>query len=659
MTTVVQTNVTTAQEYQDALEKSYLMPEAATVATAVSDSGSAKTETDRLKITKPPATAQTLADAISLASSVPVGEFIQTAEYNADTGIGGNTYQKLDAGSSGARPDEDGGSVIHLTGGSGGLYLEALFLNGIWVGQFGATGLKGVDASAAFNAAYLYACYKDEYLPTNQASVSLTNSNYLINGLINIDHPKEFHQINQPRMMMGAVPHIGIKRRIGLTFKGESKSTLIHFESDADDYLCFNDDEHLGLKFQDLRFSCNSNNAKFMLSLSDGGAQEFTYDDVFFHGKWQRLWDVRKPAATTGDTNSEWKFFGGGMNAYIQDTMMLVEDSDQFLNFWWFGSKLWIREGQCIRAENGGHFQFINCDWSGLEPTMVNNQSLNGGYLFELNGRGHASGVCKFLIVGGRFEHKTDLSRLIYCEWDNGNVDIEADCRAVLYTDPLTVHAVFDCASGGGINVSFKGSALQGVHKYSSAANAYEYTRTAKYDNCSFYDVSDITTAFISDTATNAGGSWPVLITESCTTTKRLTTTTESVALPTQLKGLQSKSGNLRKFYATFRNQSGQGTPNSGETFTLNMPSNAIITNVTFVGTGILTSTATPNFQVKDGLGTLIAESSNALNTAWYDSFDVFYLLSSTKKVLTLNDSLSVANQRNPYYFVAIEYIGG
>ena len=99
--------------------------------------------------------AQTLADAVTMASRLRVGSVIQTVEYNTGTAIGGNTYQVLDAGSSGARPAADGGSVIHLTGGSGGLYLFGIFPPGnISVAQFGAD--NTVNDTDAIHAALNY-----------------------------------------------------------------------------------------------------------------------------------------------------------------------------------------------------------------------------------------------------------------------------------------------------------------------------------------------------------------------------------------------------------------------------------------------------------------------------------------------------------------------
>lgn len=96
---------------------------------------SADTEALRLKSLTPDARAVSLSDAITKAqSSMNIGDFIITTELEIGSGIGGNTYQLMDVGSSGARPAADGGSVIHI--GSAGLYLRGCFPGGVFCEQF-------------------------------------------------------------------------------------------------------------------------------------------------------------------------------------------------------------------------------------------------------------------------------------------------------------------------------------------------------------------------------------------------------------------------------------------------------------------------------------------------------------------------------------------
>lgn len=177
MATVIQTNVSTAQEYQDALEKSAIMPAANDVQGAIDKvttlptnaeltasldaitgtADNAKAETDRLKLIKPAAEGNSLSDliALAIAGEIEVGSKANTVEYFDGSGIGGNRYVLKDAGSSGARPAADGGSVIHV--GTNGLYFLALFLNGVFIEQFGAVQSEVTDSSVAVQAAIDFA----------------------------------------------------------------------------------------------------------------------------------------------------------------------------------------------------------------------------------------------------------------------------------------------------------------------------------------------------------------------------------------------------------------------------------------------------------------------------------------------------------------------
>jgi len=177
MTTVVKTNVTTAQQYQDALEKSAIMPAAndvqdaidkvttlpdsaaltaslgdlATAASAAdgkavaaqADATNAKTETERLKLVKPTAQVTDIAAAVAIAEAgaVLVGGTVKL--------INGASYQLIDAGSSGARPANSAANK-HVSGGSGGLYLSnQTFVKTIALSDF-------ISASADTDTAITY-----------------------------------------------------------------------------------------------------------------------------------------------------------------------------------------------------------------------------------------------------------------------------------------------------------------------------------------------------------------------------------------------------------------------------------------------------------------------------------------------------------------------
>ena len=123
------------------------------------------TRSNKLDTSKPAAQTATLAEALTVAAGLSAGEKVEWFEYTTDSG-GGNTATLVDAGSAGARPTEDGGSIFHV--GNDGLYLKAHFtLNVVHAAQFGAnSGTTAEEAAALIKAL--------TFCKANNRSLSLT-----------------------------------------------------------------------------------------------------------------------------------------------------------------------------------------------------------------------------------------------------------------------------------------------------------------------------------------------------------------------------------------------------------------------------------------------------------------------------------------------------
>lgn len=117
---------------------------------------------------------------------IPVGYKVQTLGYytgwetTSNPPKGGNHYELVDAGSAGARPAEDGGSVIHVTGGSGGLYLKGLFLDGTyWAEQWGAASGNDISTEAINASAYVVSI--NGVLRVGPGNFALSTSGFVFN----------------------------------------------------------------------------------------------------------------------------------------------------------------------------------------------------------------------------------------------------------------------------------------------------------------------------------------------------------------------------------------------------------------------------------------------------------------------------------------------
>lgn len=359
------------------------------------------------------------------------------------------------------------------------------------VTMFGAVGDKETDDSQAFinTVTFVYNHTKVPSIITNPiATVSIHIPASEGGG----------YRLAQPRSL---IPEFSGMRAIGLTFIG-SGYPVINFDYDGDDYLAYNNNRFLITKFENLFFTCDSAQSKFMYSNGNGGSQDYTFNNCNWDGQWQKLFVLRG-----FDNNSEWVWNKSNVSAHIRDTMMDVADSDQFLNYWFNNCKLWLYDGQCIRASKGGHFKFINCDWSGIQGTRSMCTSTNGKYLFELTGTSHARGVCDFRIIGGRFELKKSYNpdgtentttpsinaRLLYTEWNQGNIELSIDASSTVldvFDNENLIEIATSPADPGPI-LSVHDSHLVGKIKIRSGTSGFNQRKIHTFVNTTFLGINN------------------------------------------------------------------------------------------------------------------------------------------------------------------------
>lgn len=588
-------------------------------------------------------------DAFTDLASVTSGD-LAVGEYAYIVGIGA-WYERAPDAATDEHLDYSGGVGVKWYVHSGPL--------GYNVKAFGAVGDNVTDDSAAFIAAVTAAF--------NDRQTVGTAPNPLIGVRVFLPSTDGAYLLSQPESLM---PNLGSQRASGLTIEGEARGSIVRVGFTSDDYLAYNNNQFLQVLFRNITFDANGNDVKFLFTTANGGAQDYIFENCFWSGTWEKLWVLRGL-----DNNSEWRFNSCGMNAYVQDVAMDVSDSDQFLNYWHVNCKWWLREGQFMRATDGGHHHYFNCDFSGLEPTMSNNTSTNGAFMFELTGRAHARGTCVFVMRDCRFEHKVPLSKLIYCEWNQGSVLFDnCDFNSNLYADdaaPNTEHARFDFENVRGPVVSWENCSLQGQHVYRYGVNAWQQDHRVKYDGCqiAWGEINDLIKVEANTTGigahTNFGGAPLITVDNSVVEpwyadgTPDVISNFTTVCFDADINGSTSRSSASKVRQFVMRNPQGGGTPTttSGD-FTLTMPQNVIITRVTWINNGSLTSIVVPDFQLKDGAGNVISSQSGALNASAIVEDAVHYNI-GTDNVLTLTDANAVANQSGPGVYCLIEYMGG
>ncbi|MBT56157.1 MAG: hypothetical protein CMF72_22500 [Mameliella sp.] len=198
------------------------------------------------------------------AGKIPVGATVKTLGYHGGwaatatgTPLGGNIYELVDAGAPGSRPAEDGGSVVHCTGGSGGLYLKGLFIDDeVHASQFGLTVTGLTDSSPALQAAVNFAKGKD---------VALPRGTILLNSTISID-TTGLGDTNVPRIAGAGMYDTVIDNQTG--------AEAFFIESGTASEFAY------GFTLERLRITCNTVSAG-TIGVRVDGCRFVTLDNVF------------------------------------------------------------------------------------------------------------------------------------------------------------------------------------------------------------------------------------------------------------------------------------------------------------------------------------------------------------------------------------------
>ncbi|MFW2541587.1 glycosyl hydrolase family 28-related protein [Primorskyibacter sp. 2E107] len=542
----------------------------------------------------------------------------------------GFVYDVANASATDQHVQTAGGVKLYVRPGESGFNVRA----------FGARGDGSTDDSAAISKAFRAAA-ASRVMPTTGNNPVVLNRIYFPGGE---------YIVGTPRSMMD---RLAAGRSVGLTYEGDAAGTTIHFAHDGDDYLFFNDNEFMLVRFKNLFFTCDSDTSKFMFVNASGGAQEVLFDNCNWAGVWQKLYRLEG-----GNNNSEWKWSNCGVTASIRDVMLDIpsEGSDQFLNYWFTNCRLWLYDGQCIRARKGGHFHFVNCDWSGLAPGMTLNTSTNGAPLFELLGTTHARGVCSLTVTGGRFEHKNTNSKLIYCQWPYGTVSFrDVDFGAVIPAGyDSVVHAEFRVAGMAGPMVLFDNCFVIGQHKYFNASGSQVCEHNARYLQCQINQPKpDDFLIFDRDII---GGTWLVELDRCRSSTNH---SSGNVVVWDAVYGSRyAVNSHFGKRSFVFRDTAGRGTPTTTAEYTAKLPAEAIITRVVFRNTGDLPAGTSTEFELRDGNGTVIAAAgSQAPDSRWAVVVEEPYLIPAGFEDVVIVDSLGTADQRGTTLFVEVEFI--
>lgn len=499
---------------------------------------------------------------------------------------------------------------------------------------------------------------------TSTAGVFIPSGEYALgaNGL--------FHGIDNGSTNLEGAFDVPLR---GITYFSDGNAILAFTNTGENEYAFNNNNTGSFITFRDITFvgagvGSNgevNNSTNFIFSDSVGNAQDYFFDRCTFRGGFNRIFTIRGPGPDSGDVNSEWGFrkcaFLGSASVILD-----VKDSDQFLNYWFDQTKFWMTgNSRVLRADNGGHFKFVNCDWSRFAPTQET-------YLFELTDSRIGFGVNDFRIINGRFEMQTEHARVLKSNWNSGNIEITADFGAEVnrpFFQNDVKHFEFNLAKSTNVNISFDNSVMMGYHEYNYTNDSFEGTARASYTNCAF-PVRNSLDGFIripSNSNINKSGISFIEIEDAIFSDLFVNAfaNIHPLEIPSVHYLPAYSNRGVKKKYFKIGHPARGGNPRFQEEFVLNFPeeSEAIITKVTWLlPRNRLTSTRNVSFQLQDLSGANTFASVGGVMRDGYNDTDDVYIkvrdIAEGKLVLRAvsGNGFSLPDQTAPEFFCLIEY---
>jgi|GEM_PF-6059015 len=434
-------------------------------------------------------------------------------------------------------------------------------------------------------------------------------------------------------------PPSNTARRIGLTFFSESR-VAVYFDNSTDDAeLVYNNDQYLFLRFSRIVFVGTSLNSICHYSYSTGGAQDCFWEDCSWEGYWK---STLKLAGTNSNSEFGWMKCAHSVRCqYLWD----FNGSDQFLNYWADMTKFWLYTGVHINSVLGGHYKFINCDWSG-----IGTESTAPYILFNLSGSNHSRGVCDFRIINGRFEMHSTNTALLNCEWNYGivelNIDMSSQASAAL--GAVTMFT-FSKNNTQGTKLLVHDSMLCGqfIFNYQAGSQQYQPTVCRIYDSQVFFtDIEDMVSLVQTGTASNSqAGSYAVELDGISTNDLQYVPGQVTYHINDRTIAPNNYAGLSKKERSAWITGFDGRLPMGGANFKAIFPIGSRITRVKWVAPSA-GSSAVASYSLNTGDGITIDSIAGVLNTD--SSKDTFIsgnavLLSSSNNTLVVTDNNDIS----------------
>lgn len=269
----------------------------------------------------------------------------------------------------------------------------------------------------------------------------------------------------------------------GFRWQGDGPGlTQINFVTSSGKTLLYNNNSYLWSEVSGILFTGNSRTNTFYYAYSNpasGAVQRWKFTNCEWGGQWGYGFKLE---GTNNNSEYSWIDCGvnGGMGSFLYTPSGTA--SDQHLNYWFSNMKFWPTDSgntnNWIEMWQGGHVHIINSDVSGYQ----------NGCLYKLKNATHANGVCSFTADNVRYEMKTDNTKVMECEWSQGNVTFNANDWSSQRTGyaSSTISFDFSDVNAGGTKIAFRDCSLIGTLRFAHNTDDFRYNKITTFDNCDF-----------------------------------------------------------------------------------------------------------------------------------------------------------------------------
>lgn len=459
-------------------------------------------------------------------------------------------------------------------------------------------------------------------------------------GKVRIVLPPGRIKLTKANAMMNAVSGT---RTEGLAYEGAGRflTEILFQPSAAGTALMRNNDVWLGVTWRGITFISQTAGSRFLHSSSNGGAQDYLFEDCSWSGTWEFGVGLDGTSASVANNNSEFQFLrctvGGKFTTGFLWSGMTAGNTqqDQFLNYTFDACNVFLLTGGT----------FLRFDYGGAIHIRAGNIIADqGATVFDLRGNSHAYGVEQFDCIGTRIELRNDACRTISCAWGRGTVSFtdvneEAD---IFYVPDTTVTHSYRPGSAGGPVVRYQSCALAGKHEYGYDTGSWDSVKSVTYDGCWLPNEPHnfILHTFTGTGVDNKGGRSAI----SFRRVKSRTTGGSTALVLDQTYGWHfARASQPERRAAVFR--TGLGTLPAASAG-LKLPMNAVITGARFYKRGGVGTNATTGWsytvQTTETTPTVLATASGGGTLPWNAGFsktvavENFVADSDTKRTLTL-----------------------